>query len=107
MAAQPIGAYVLVKFPVKIIMPVIVSIKSRGNLLHLLTHVQVFFWGCALCGMAGANNFGGTLPLVLLLLVSLILLLPRSHGRSFLLRFLRGSMSPPLLPDHIAMVPSS
>lgn len=42
MAAQPIGAYVLVKFPVKVVMPVI-----------------VFFWGCALCGMAGAHNFAG------------------------------------------------
>ncbi|KAK7056307.1 hypothetical protein VNI00_002860 [Paramarasmius palmivorus] len=42
MAAQPIGAYVLVKYPVKVVMPVI-----------------VFFWGCALCGMAGARNFAG------------------------------------------------
>ncbi|KAH8814596.1 putative allantoate permease [Flagelloscypha sp. PMI_526] len=42
MGAQPIGAYVLVKFPVRVIMPVI-----------------VFFWGCALCGMAGSHNFTG------------------------------------------------
>ncbi|KAL0574284.1 hypothetical protein V5O48_007674 [Marasmius crinis-equi] len=42
MAAQLIGAYVLVKFPVKIVMPAI-----------------VFLWGCALCGMAGSTNFTG------------------------------------------------
>ncbi|KAH8836106.1 putative allantoate permease [Flagelloscypha sp. PMI_526] len=42
MGAQPIGAYVLVKFPVRVIMPVI-----------------VFFWGCSLCGMAAAHNFTG------------------------------------------------
>ncbi|KAJ8095534.1 hypothetical protein PM082_023061 [Marasmius tenuissimus] len=42
MAAQPIGAYVLVKFPVKVVMPAI-----------------VFLWGASLCGMAGSTNFTG------------------------------------------------
>ncbi|KAK1230689.1 hypothetical protein PQX77_006221 [Marasmius sp. AFHP31] len=42
MAAQPVGAYVLVKFPVKVVMPAI-----------------VFLWGASLCGMAGSTNFTG------------------------------------------------